>query len=1419
MNRFYLRFSYLPVIAFVLFLASSSAIYAQTNYTVVGTLSLQSGSDPVGLDGSTVTALATLTQGMTPSSTTTTSSSSTNTYSGVGGIILDGLQCITAANLTVTLTDNAGAADTISLSNCVIQYATVSATISIPQGAMDTSVPANIPLTYNVTGTVTYSFSGGGASVFDFTDGSIIAVGDAVPSVTSSIPGWTPTAPVGSTLALTQPVTFTTSPNYPVSFTTSVTTTDGGTWLSVSPAANTSSTLMITVNPTGLTQPTYSGMVTLNYGQGLTTSIPVVLTLSGGTAALTGPGSMTFNYTLGGTAPASQTLTIGPAGGIAVNAAVTSGNSWLSISPGSGNTPASFTVSVNTAGITTSQTLTGNIQVTAGGVSNSPMNIPVTLNAGSSTLTVSNTPLTFNYTIGGAAPAAQAVSVQGTSGISAGTSTNGSAWLLVSPSSVTVPGSVNVSVTTAGLTAGTYNGTVTISSPGAAGSPINIPVTFNVIGPKLTVNQSALNFSYQIGGSAPPAQSITVGGTSGLAFTAQSAGGSWLSVSPGSGTTGGSVSVSVSTSGLSAGTYNGLVTISGTGAANQTVSVTLVVTQPAINATPSSLNFAYQIGTTAPAAQTLSVGGTSGLAFTATPAGSWLSLNSTSGTVPGAIGVSINTSGLSTGTYNGSILLAASGATSQTVNVTLVVSNSAGLSASPSALNFAYQIGGTAPTAQPVNVGGNSGLSFTATAATSSGGSWLVANPGSGAVPGNVSVSLNTSVLTTPGSYNGTITIAAPGATSQTVNVSLLVSNIPTIVANPSAVNFSYAIGGSTPSAQSVSITGGSGLSFIPAVTNGSSWLSVSPGFGTTPGSLSVSVNPVGLSAATYHGTVTIASGGASNTPLAIPVTLTITGATPMLSLSGSSLNFSATVGGSAPASQTVTVTSTAPSPVSVSVAGGTWLAATLLGTSTPAVVSVSANPAALTAGSYTGTVIVTSPGASNSPLNIAVTLVVSAAANISVTPSSLSFSYILGGSNPSSQSIQVTSASPAPISMSVAGAPWITVTNSSATTPAALTVSVNPASLPAGTFQGAISITSAGASNSPQIVPVTLVVSTQPTLAPSPSTLTFTAPAGGSNPASQSINLAASAPLQFTIATSPSWLSVSSSGSTTQATLVATVNTAGMNQGSYQGSIIITATGAANSPFTIPVTLNLTVAQAAGVPTISSIVNAASYDTSGFSPGAIVTIFGNLLGPQTGAVFSVNSQGKLDTTLAGVTITVDGEAAIPLYVQNGQINIILPFDLGLSGQANVQVEYNNQTSAQYNIPLSPSDIQIFTQNASGSGPGSILNQDFSVNTATNPAAKGSIVSVYGTGAGLVSPGVIAGDVATDVLSFVSLPFAASVNGEEAVVMYAGSAPSLVYGVDQFNVQLPADAPSGAVSIIVKVGDSASQANVTVFVK
>src|SRR5208337_3081596 len=105
-------------------------------------------------------------------------------------------------------------------------------------------------------------------------------------------------------------------------------------------------------------------------------------------------------------------------------------------------------------------------------------------------------------------------------------------------------------------------------------------------------------------------------------------------------------------------------------------------------------------------------------------------------------------------------------------------------------------------------------------------------------------------------------------------------------------------------------------------------------------------------------------------------------------------------------------------------------------------------------------------------------------------------------------------------------------------------------------------------------------------------------------------------------------------------------------------------------------------------------------------------------------------------------------------------------------------------------------------------GPGAILNQDgVTVNGPGTAAAKGSVVSVYMTGEGQTSPAGVTGAIAPvnapAPWKQPQLNVTATIAGLPASVKYYGSAPGLVSGVMQVNVQIPPNAPTGALQIVI----------------
>ena len=231
--------------------------------------------------------------------------------------------------------------------------------------------------------------------------------------------------------------------------------------------------------------------------------------------------------------------------------------------------------------------------------------------------------------------------------------------------------------------------------------------------------------------------------------------------------------------------------------------------------------------------------------------------------------------------------------------------------------------------------------------------------------------------------------------------------------------------------------------------------------------------------------------------------------------------------------------------------------------------------------------------------------------------------------------------------------------------------------------------------------------------------------------------------------------------------------------------------------------------------------VSAANY-VGLVAPGELVAIFGTVVGPAQPAGLAVDANGMLATSIGQTQVLFDGVPAPMVYASPGQTMAIVPF--GVAGQiyTNLQVSVNGYLSNAVPVQLTESQPGIFTQNASGSGPGAILNQDYSVNSVANPAAAGSVVMVYATGLGLLNPPLPDGEIAGASLSYCVQTVTATIDGVAAPVLYAGTAPGLVTGVYQVNIQLPNDS-SGNASLVILQGEWPtpyySQAHVTVAIQ
>jgi uncharacterized protein (TIGR03437 family) len=234
----------------------------------------------------------------------------------------------------------------------------------------------------------------------------------------------------------------------------------------------------------------------------------------------------------------------------------------------------------------------------------------------------------------------------------------------------------------------------------------------------------------------------------------------------------------------------------------------------------------------------------------------------------------------------------------------------------------------------------------------------------------------------------------------------------------------------------------------------------------------------------------------------------------------------------------------------------------------------------------------------------------------------------------------------------------------------------------------------------------------------------------------------------------------------------------------------------------------------------ITAVVNGANFAATAVSPGELVAIFGKNLGPSQLIHSQVDSNSQVGATLAGTQLLFSGIRAPLLYVSANQVGAVVPF--GLPGpNTQVQVLYQSVPSSSTTVPVIPATPALFSIDGTGTGSGAILNQDGSLNSADNPAAPGSVVILYATGAGNLKPSASDGSViGTPPFPRPVLPVTVFIGKQTAEVLYAGAAPGMVAGVLQMNVRIPDTTPPGSsVPVAFMVGNYSSSNSVTLAVQ
>jgi len=788
------------------------------------------------------------------------------------------------------------------------------------------------------------------------------------------------------------------------------------------------------------------------------------------------------------------------------------------------------------------------------------------------------------------------------------------------------------------------------------------------------------------------------------------------------------------------------------------------------------------------------------------------------------------------------------------------------LAVQPANFSFSVPEGAAPPTPLSLFIRSSGLVRWSAEASTTSGGDWLQISGNGGYTPASLGVGIDPTGLSA-GTYGGTISIAAAGVTNSPVSVpvSLTVGGPrgALLALSTQFMNFEAVEGGAAPPAQTLSFSNnGSGdLNYTVQVSTsrGGNWLSVTPpegrvSAGGRAGILAVSVNPEGLAPGLYVGQIIVANLTAgTSTPVAVG--LLVGAPASRILLTQNSFVFTVNQSSTLVPSQSFNVINigqgTMPWQIASFVSQGNWLRVTpLSGTSdatnirgSPAV-SVAVDASGLAPGVYGGLLIVNAPSARNNPEFATVVLRVlapGAAPQPLVQPTGLLYTASTGAA-PIVQEVRVQSTGGGTLNFTAgtrtqAGGSWLTVSptsgslSSSADRPR-FRVQVAPGTLPAGVYQGAV--TFSFPDGSVREVAVAAIVREATAAAAS-----GIAQAQQCAPAQQ-VLVSTQLSNNFSLPTGwpvPMAVRVSNNcgDSVANSTVAASFSNGdppivfqNLRDGQYAATWVPTQPPSAAAPVlvsmrslnpqlqeaTLQLTGSLGLDSTNPVINDNGIVNGASF--AGFrplSPGSIFSLFGvNLAGVPT-----VNTAFPLPTTLGGVSVRIGGMDAPLFFAGPNQINGQVPVELAGVPSVPVVVTARGIVSAQRTIQLDSTQPGIFLI---GQTQGAVLNQDFSINSASNPAAPGSVIQIFATGLGPTNPAVPTGARAprTEPFALVTNPVAVTIGGISATVRFQALAPDFV-GLYQVNAEIPMGVTPGD-AVRIKITQNGVESNeVTIAVR
>ncbi len=458
-----------------------------------------------------------------------------------------------------------------------------------------------------------------------------------------------------------------------------------------------------------------------------------------------------------------------------------------------------------------------------------------------------------------------------------GTAASAVTWVSTSQITATVPA----------ISQGSYP--VTATNPGGAS---NTYYSFDVVSPTISVSPTIFTFTAQEGGTNPASQTLYISNSgSGTMNWSVSESETWLTLSPASGSNSGSVTLSVDTAGLTAGTYSAQITVAAPGASNTpryvTVNLTVTASPPIISLTPLNLDFSTFEGTAKPADQKFQItntgGGTLDWAVSKPANCTWLSFSPASGTGPAEVTVSADPAGLALGTRTANITVSGTGTASKTVSVSFTITkntaNDPTIYVTPETVTATAYHGSTTPVSVTIHVKNTGGGTLNWTASKNV--PWLTLQPSTGTGDSDFVAYIDPSGKAVD-TYPAQITVTANGATNTPVAIPVSLNIIevpptePHISVSPSTISLSGLVGVNNLNIPVINVSNPGDKTLNWSAASDAPWLTLGTTSGTDEGAIPLSINMAALLAGDHTATITITAPGADNSPCAVTVNLTL---------------------------------------------------------------------------------------------------------------------------------------------------------------------------------------------------------------------------------------------------------------------------------------------------------------------------------------------------------------------------------------------------------------------------------------------------------------------------------------------------------------------------------------------------------------